>query len=333
VTSARFGMAALVFLCLLTRGAWAGEETRPTPGEILLKGLKPGQEGTLKRSEILVLGRVSQGPTKHYPGMVPLAEYAASRMRDLGIRRGGVLLARDNAELVRYLKEGKVDWVSETPFSALYYQEAAGGDVLLLRWKKGVARYRTVFFTKKDSGIHSLDDLRGRVLAFNDLGSTTSFLFPVAILKQKEIGLVRLKSRGDRPPPDQVGYLFTHGDEVTVSTWVHRGLADAGAFSDLDWNSEQTTPTSFRDNFKIIYQSPLIPRALEITRKDLDPRIRDRLKQILLHLHEDPQAASMLEDYSRTLKFDRVDKNMAKELDNLREWYQRVRMEVAVPAE
>lgn len=90
------------------------------------------------RDRTLVIGKVSSNPKKHYRYLKPIAEYVIKHMGDLGIDRVEVLMARNNRQLTRYLKQGRVDWVTETVFSALEFEEKAGAEILLLKWKKGV---------------------------------------------------------------------------------------------------------------------------------------------------------------------------------------------------
>src|SRR5687767_14924885 len=82
-------------------------------------------------AEELVLGRVSDNPKVDYAKLQPLLDYVVPRLADVGIRRGRVLMARDNQQMISYLKRGKVDWVTETSGSAMAYQERAGARLML----------------------------------------------------------------------------------------------------------------------------------------------------------------------------------------------------------
>ena len=110
----------------------------------------------------LVIGRVSQHPEKHAQALTDMARYLASKLGHHGITDGAAIIAPDNAQMIKLLRDGTVDVVSETALSALLFEEEAGAKILLREWKKGVAEYHTVFFTRADSGIRTLADLRGR---------------------------------------------------------------------------------------------------------------------------------------------------------------------------
>lgn len=126
----------------------------------------------------IVLGRVSDNPKKHMAQLQSIADYVASKLVSHGITHGKVVIAKDNRQLINLLKQGRVDWISETPFSATLYEDQSLAEIILLRWKKGVSRYRTIFITRKDSGIEKLEDLVGKKIAFEDPGSTSGFYVP-----------------------------------------------------------------------------------------------------------------------------------------------------------
>ena len=125
-------------------------------------------------------------------------------------------------------------------------------------------------------------------------------------LIQEKFDLIELSSIRANLPKNKVGYAFAGGDEINISVWVHRKLADVGAFSNLDWESAKDTPEKFKKNFKIIHQTKPIPRAVELFRKDLDPKIKQRLKHILLNAHNDAEAKEALMAYDETVKFDEI---------------------------
>ncbi len=266
-----------------------------------------------ERSHVLVIGKVSDNPKKHYGYLKPMVDYAVSMMGDLGITRGEVLMAPSNEVMIEYLKAGRVDWVTEAPFSALIFRDEAEAVLLLRKWKRGVPKYRTVFFVRKDSGIATLADLRGRTMAFEDDGSSSAFFVPASVLLGTGLKLVPLASPRDVPPDDAVGYVYSH-EEINSSVWVYRGIVDAAAFNDLDWNKEDHMPAFCRDDMQIIYQTEPMTRAIEVVRGDLDPAVRERLRSVLLLAHEDPSAVDALWAYQKTARFDEIDAGVIADL-------------------
>jgi ABC-type phosphate/phosphonate transport system substrate-binding protein len=159
---------------------------------------------------------------------------------------------------------------------------------------------------------------QGRVLALEDPGSTTAIFLPRMCLSENIVAVQRLDSFKQRPAPDKVGYVFSR-QEINSSVWVHKGLVDAGAFNNQDWNKSDHMYKNMREGMKIIYRSDPIPRAFELVRTDLDPSIKERLKAILLKAHRDGNAQKALREYQSTRQFDEMDLNSIRALRALRE--------------
>ncbi len=283
--------------------------------------------GADARDDDLVLGRVSDDPKNDYPRLKPLLDYVLPRMAEVGIRGGHVLMARDNQQMMSYLRRGKVDWVTETAGSAMSYEERARAQPILLSERGGLARYQSVIFARRDSGIRTLADLRGRTIALQGPASTSAYMLPAIEILGAKLPLLILASPADRPSPDVVGFVFARS-ELNISTWVHKGLVDAGAFSEQDWSDLERMPTSFRADLVEVHRTRFAPRALELTRPGLDARVRDRLRQVLLDAARDPNAAPALRAYWNTSAFLPIDDASQAELADLRRAVVQLRAEV-----
>jgi len=276
---------------------------------------------------VLVLGRISDDPKAHYEQLRPLLDYVVPRMADVGITEGRILMARDTQQMSSYLRRGRVDWVTETSANAMRLQDRAGVQPLLLTERNGAGTYRSITFVRRDSGITRLDDLRGRTIAFQNTSSTSAYVLPALQLLQQGLPLQILLSPMDRPAPNAVGYLFARS-ELNIATWVHKRLVDAGTISNLDWDNPRRIPASYRADFRVIAESGDYPRALEMVRSDLDPRVRERLRQVLLEAGSDPDAREALLQFFGTTRFLPIDAGTAASLRELRHDVARVRVEV-----
>ncbi|HXH01442.1 MAG TPA: phosphate/phosphite/phosphonate ABC transporter substrate-binding protein [Xanthomonadaceae bacterium] len=277
--------------------------------------------------QVLVLGRISDNPKAHYEQLKPLLDYVVPRMAGVGIRRGRILMARDAQQMASYLRRGRVDWLTETSGTGMLLQQRATTEPLLLTERNGVSHYHTVFFVRRDSGIAKLADLRGHSIAFQSSYSTSAYLVPAAKLLEAGLTLEILLSPGDRASSDAVGYLFGRS-ELNISTWVHKRLVDVGTMSNLDWTNPQRVPPSYRRDLKVIHRTPAYPRALEMVRHDLDPRVRERLREVLAGAASDPAAREALLRVFNTTRFLPVDAAAQQALRDMRTGVVRVRAEV-----
>ena len=251
---------------------------------------------------ILVLGRVSDDPKNHYAQLKPLLDYVVPRMHDVGIREGRILMARDVQQMTSYLRRGRVDWISETASAALTYVQRGGGRILVLTERSGVTQYHSVFFARRDAGISSLDDLRGHSIAFQNPFSTSAYVAPAMQLLDADLTLEVLLSPADRPAPDSVGYIFAQS-EGNIATWVHKGLADAGAFSNLDWQELDRLPAHVKQDLAIFAEGEDYPRGVEVIRDDMPRAVSERLREVLLAAGDDPAAREPLQHFFKTTRF------------------------------
>lgn len=254
-------------------------------------------------AETLTIGRVSENPAKHYKELKPLLDYVVSHLKDVGITDGQVVMAPDKEGMIKLLKEKKVDWITHSVFPALKYAQETGAEIALRSWREGVPTYYAVIFARKDSGINSLHDAKGKKIAFEHSGSTSAYFVPAAILRKDGFELVELSSPREKAPPGKIGYVFA-GDELNITTWVHRGLTDLGAYHNQNWEDAQQNPNGMRKDLKAIYRGKPLPRMVEVVRKDLDPRVKARLIEVLLKANQDPAAQEALQAYAHTTKFD-----------------------------
>jgi len=285
------------------------------------------QNPTQRPSDVLVLGRISDDPAAHYDRLKPLLDHVVSRMGDLGIREGRVLMTRDASAMVSYLRQGRVDWVTETAGAALTLIDRGGAQPLALSWRGGAQRYFTVFVARRDSGITTLDDLGGRKIAFQHPMSTSAYLVPAGVLLERELTLTALWSPHDPAPADGVGYAFT-GAEANSVAWVYQRLVDVAAFSNLDFQDLVLPIDDYARDLHIIGRSPDYPRALELVRDDLPGPVRERLLEVLLEAGTDPAARPALSNFFRTDRFTPVSPEVIGQLEQLGPMVTRVRLEL-----
>ncbi len=276
---------------------------------------------------VLVIGRISDDPKAHYEQLKSLLDYVVPRMKDVGIREGRILMAKDATQMASYLRRGRVDWVTETAGTGMLLQQRAGAKPLLLTERDGTSHYHAVFFVREDSTIRSLNDLRGHSVAFQRPGSTSAYFLPATELLQRGNSLELLLSPTDRLDSGVVGYVFARS-ELNIATWVHKRLVDVGVMSNLDWDNPRRVPAAFRPDLRLIGETDSVPRALELVRGDLDPKVEERLRQVLSDASRDPQARDALQGFFQTTRFLPVDAASRKALDELAAGVARVRSEV-----
>ena len=99
---------------------------------------------------------------------------------------------------------------------------------------------------------------------------------------------------------------------------MHKGLVDAGGFSDQDWDSLQRLSESFRRDLVIVHTTEPVPRAMEVVAGNMEPAVAARLREVLLGASADPQAREALRQFFRTTGFYETDAATGRALDALR---------------
>jgi phosphonate transport system substrate-binding protein len=236
-------------------------------------------------------------------------------------------MARDAAQMASYLRQGKVDWVGDTAAVSLLLIDRGGAQPVAVASKNGSNRYRTLLVTHQASGIGSIEDLRGRSIAFQNASSTTAYYLPAGMLLEAGLSLEILSSPLDRPAGSEVGYAFARVP-ANSAAWVHKRVVDAIAVSDQDWANPKDFPPLFKADLRVFAQSPEVPRALELVRSDLDPELRTALIDCLLQLHHSEQGQQALKRYFGVDRFDQPTPEDLADLYALRPWLHRVREKV-----
>lgn len=285
-----------------------------------------GNEGT-KAADVLVLGRVSDDPAAHYDQLKPLLDFLVPRLQSVGIRSGRILMAKDLQQMTSYLRRGRVDLLNETAGNAAVLEYRGVAHSILNTERNGVTHYHGLFFVRKDSAIQSLADLRGHRLAFQSPYSTSAYYLPAAQLLAEGERLELLLSPMDLPAADRIGYVFAR-TELNISTWVNKGLVDAGVLSNIDWRTPQRMPPAFINDFRIIGRTDDVPRALMMVRAGLGTKLEQRIHEVLQTAAQDPAAAEAFRKFMGTERFVPISPEDRQVLNKLGQGVQRIRAEM-----
>lgn len=269
------------------------------------------------RDSTFVIGRVSSDLRRTLPRLDSMANHLAGKLADVGYRNGHGIVVGSLDEMAALLRDGQIDMISDSPLSALQLARIGGAETVLREWKDKVPVYRGVVIVAKNSKVQSLADLRGRRIALEDRGSTTGFLLPLAALQAAGLSPVELPTP-DAPVPDgKVGYVFS-GSELNIASWTSRGLVDAGAYSDQDLEDSDRTPKRMRSDLRIIHLSQPVIRSVVMLRAGLPAERRARIVAELLAIGADESAQAVRQEYYRLLRYDALDAEARRSLDDIR---------------
>ncbi len=202
--------------------------------------------------------------------------------------------------------------------------QLCGVDVAFKAVRRGWGVYWTMFVVQRDSSYQTLADLDGKKWAYPDAGSTSGYLLPRIALEDAGLQLSQLPDPRNPVPRGTLGYSFAQG-EVNVIAWVNRGLADAGALSNLDWTEADPAIAPLKNDLHVIHKTRPVIRSLFLARQSLDDRICDRIAEILFAMHETPEGNEVLRKYFKVARFDSLEGDAGKGLEEARKAWLRLR--------
>jgi phosphonate transport system substrate-binding protein len=261
-----------------------------------------GQTPLRNEVKTITLGLVSetnqQDIAEHFRD---LARYVARKLSASTDAEGQVVVARSLSELAKLLDQNKVDFFMESPYPTYVVNQVHGAAKLLLRrWKGGKAEYRSLIATTKNAGINRIQDLRGKIIAFEDAESTSGYFLPKLFLQRNGFKLSQVSALSATVPATEVGYVFAKTQPILVE-WVLSKQVAAGALSDDDYAA---LDDKRKTDLNVLAQTELLPRHLVSVRKNLAPEMIERLGGILQSMHEDGEGQKILRSIDNTTKFD-----------------------------
>ncbi|WP_394812777.1 phosphate/phosphite/phosphonate ABC transporter substrate-binding protein [Mammaliicoccus sciuri] len=180
--------------------------------------------------------------------------------------------------IVEAMKSKKVDvgFLPPTAYTLAHDQKAA--DVLLQAQRYGVNKdgsntdklvksYKSQFVVKKDSGIKSLKDMKGKKIALQDVTSTAGYTYPVAELLKEGIN-----------PINDMKITNVKGHDQAIIALLNGDVDVAVTFQDARNIVKKDQPNVFKDT-EIVELTEDIPNDTISVRSDMDDKFRDKLKK------------------------------------------------------
>lgn len=205
----------------------------------------------------------------------PLTDYIES---ELEVEEFQVFRATDYSAVIEAMRSKQVDIAWFGPFAyVLAYEVADARSLVVVGTPEGQpATYRSFIIANAESGITDLEGLRGRSFAFVDPASTSGYLIPRATMV----------AAGLDPEQDLGQTTFAGGHDAAVLA-VANGQTDAGAVADITYREVIENGLVEEGDLVVVAESNPIPESPFAVRDDLDPGLKERLKQVFLRAHED----------------------------------------------
>jgi phosphonate transport system substrate-binding protein len=151
----------------------------------------------------------------------------------------------------------------------------------------GASTYQGYIFVRKDSGIRSAADMKGKRFAFVDRATTAGYVFPLAYLREN----------GITDPRTYLGEtLFAGSHEAAIQAVLNKE-ADIGAAKSTIYDLLATGNQRVEKELVILTASSVLPLNCLAVRRDLDPELKNALKKLLLGMDKDSEGIETLRQF------------------------------------
>lgn len=151
----------------------------------------------------------------------------------------------------------------------------------------GTSTYYGMIFVRKDSGIKTAEDMKGKVFAFVDKATTAGYLLPLAYFKEHGV-------RDYKTFLDEYYFAGTHEDTIYD---VLNKKADIGAAKNTIYYLLAKSDHRITDELVILERSPDVPQNGLALRNDLDRAVKQDIKNVILTMHHGPEGQRVLKNF------------------------------------
>jgi phosphonate transport system substrate-binding protein len=156
-----------------------------------------------------------------------------------------------------------------------------------------------MIFVRKENGIATAKDMKGKRMAMVDKATTAGYLLPLAFFKENGIPDFRKHLK-------EVYFTGTHEDAIQD---VLKRKADIGAAKNTVFERMTAEDPGLRGSLKIIAVSPQVPENALAMRSSLGPDSIGKIRKALLEMEQDPEGHRILRDFGARRFIETTDKD------------------------
>ncbi len=244
----------------------------------------------------LLIGLIpEQNIFRQFERYEPLARYLS---RKIGMNIKLSVLPR-YGNIINNFKSEKMDGAFFGSFTYALAHAKLGVEVLARPVDlNGASTYHGLIFVRKNSGIKSIQDMKGKRFAFVDRATTAGYLLPRAYFHQYKLDYKTFLKES----------YFTGTHEDAIHDVLNR-KADIGAAKNTVYEKLAAADSRIKNELMILERSPDVPENGLAVRKDLDDSIKKKLKEALLGMYGDPEGIAVLKDFGAQRFIETTDKD------------------------
>ena len=187
-----------------------------------------------------------------------------------------VTVASDYAAVIEALRNRTADLAFVHPGGYVLASREAKAVIVAKNLWHGKSSFTSRIYVRKDSGLKSLEELRGKTMAFIDPASSSGYIYPMVLLIER--GLVK-----NRDPKTFFRDVVFAGSHDAGMRALLNGHVDALASFDMAREQYLTDPAE-RERIVYVAETPSIPEAGIAARAGLDPATFAKVREALLQI-------------------------------------------------
>lgn len=212
-----------------------------------------------------------------------ISSYLANK---LGIRIRLELVAYD--QMVETLESGKAHAGFFGSYGYILTHKITG-IIPLARpvWQDGTSTYAGLIVVRKDENIRTVADMKDRKLVLVSKTTSAGYLFPKAYFLQNGLSVIETYFSS-----------IVYGGSHENAAWaVYSREADVGAVKNHIFNNLKNDDPNFADQMMVLATSKAVPSNSFAVSPSLDPRLREKIQELLLNMHLNPQGRKKLKKF------------------------------------
>ncbi len=256
---------------------------------------------TKKEEKVIKMGFVPlKNSEKLVEDLKPISDYLTER---LGVKVEA-FTASNYIGVVEGLGSGSVDFGIIPPFSSLLAQKQSNAKpILTSKGKTGKPGYTAELYVRKDSGIKSLQDVKGKKVAFVDPSSSSGYIYPGAMLVNAGLNLDK-----------DISYQFSGGHDKSLQLLLNKDVDVIATFDGVEDRYAKDFPQAKTDIQKLA-SSDMIPGVMVTTSGKMDKELQEKLEKALRDIEKDPKMKEMFTKMFSITGFTDVDQDAYKKVE------------------
>ena len=256
---------------------------------------------TKKEEKVIKMGFVPlKNSEKLVEDLKPISDYLSER---LGVKVEA-FTASNYIGVVEGLGSGSVDFGIIPPFSSLLAQkQSSAKPILTSKGKTGKPGYTAELYVRKDSGIKSLQDVKGKKVAFVDPSSSSGYIYPGAMLVEAGLNLDK-----------DISYQFSGGHDKSLQLLLNKDVDVIATFDGVEDRYAKDFPQAKTDIQKLA-TSDMIPGVMVTTSGKMDKELQEKLEKALRDIEKDPKMKEMFTKMFSITGFTDVDQDAYKKVE------------------